>query len=139
MSRSSQRKGREAELKLAKLLRGFGFESVQAGEPVSYGSVPDLVGLPGIHVECKRAEQIRLTEWMKQAERDSERFHDGAPVVFHRRNREPWLVSMSLVDFIKVYDRALMGGFGRSDGGADEEKRPACSRGAADFMDAEKL
>lgn len=107
MSRSSQRKGREAELELAKVLRGFGFESVQAGEPVSYGSVPDLVGLPGIHIECKRAEQLRLSEWMKQAERDSERFHDGAPAIFHRRNREPWLVTLKLDDFVKIYRREI--------------------------------
>ena len=105
MSRSSQRKGRSGELELVKVLHGYGFESVQAGEPVSYGSVPDLVGLPGVHIECKRAEQLRLTEWMKQAERDSERFHDGAPVVFHRRNREPWMITMKLDDFMKIYRR----------------------------------
>ena len=105
MSRSSQRKGREAELELAKLLRGFGFESVQAGEPVSYGSTPDLVGLPGVHIECKRAEQLRLSEWMKQAERDAARFQDGVAVIFHRRNREPWLVTMNLDDFMKFYRR----------------------------------
>ena len=105
MSRSSQRKGREAELELVKVLHGFGFESVQAGEPVSYGSTPDLVGLPGIHIECKRCEQLRLSEWMKQAQRDSERFQDGVPVIFHRRNREPWLVTMNLDDFMKIYRR----------------------------------
>ena len=105
MSRSSQRKGREAELELVKVLHGFGFESVQAGEPVSYGSTPDLVGLPGVHIECKRAEQLRLSEWMKQAQRDSERFQDGVPVIFHRRNREPWLVTMNLDDFMKFYRR----------------------------------
>ncbi len=105
MSKGSQRKGRAGELELAKLLRGFGFESVQAGEPVSYGSVPDLVGLPGVHIECKRAEKLRLSEWMKQAQRDAERFRDGVAVVFHRRNREPWLVTMKLDDFMKIYRR----------------------------------
>ena len=92
-------------MELAKLLRGYGFEDVHAGEPVSYGSTPDLVGLPGVHIECKRAEQLRLSEWMKQAQRDSERFHDGAPAIFHRRNREPWLVTMNLDDFMKIYRR----------------------------------
>ena len=105
MSRSSQRKGREAELELVKVLHGFGFESVQAGEPVSYGSTPDLVGLPGIHIECKRCEQLRLSEWMKQAERDAARFQDGVAVIFHRRNREPWMVTMNLDDFMKIYRR----------------------------------
>ena len=87
------------------MLHGFGFESVQAGEPVSYGSTPDLVGLPGIHIECKRCEQLRLSEWMKQAERDAARFQDGVAVIFHRRNREPWMVTMNLDDFMKIYRR----------------------------------
>lgn len=34
---------------------------------MSFGDVPDLVGLPGIHIEVKRAEQVRLSEWMAQA------------------------------------------------------------------------
>ena len=105
MSRSSQRKGRSGELELVKVLHGFGFDSVQAGEPVSYGSTPDLVGLPGIHIECKRCEQLRLSEWMKQAERDAARFQDGVAVIFHRRNREPWMVTMNLDDFMKIYRR----------------------------------
>ena len=103
MSRSSQRKGRSGELELVKVLHGFGFDSVQAGEPVSYGSTPDLVGLPGIHIECKRAEQLRLSEWMKQAQRDAARFKDGVAVVFHRRNREEWAVTLRLDDFVRFY------------------------------------
>lgn len=105
MSRSSQRKGRAGELELVKVLQGYGFEDVQAGEPVSYGSTPDLVGLPGVHVEVKRCEQLRLPEWMRQAQRDAERFQDGVPVIFHRKNREPWLVTLRLDDFIEIYRR----------------------------------
>ena len=105
MSKTSQRKGRSGELELVKVLHGFGFDSVQAGEPVSYGSTPDLVGLPGIHIECKRCEQLRLSEWMKQAEWDAARFQDGVAVIFHRRNREPWMVTMTLDDFMKIYRR----------------------------------
>ncbi len=103
MSKTSQRKGRTGELELVKVLHGFGFESVKAGEPASYGSTPDLVGLPGIHIECKRCEQLRISEWMEQAERDAERFGDGLPVIFHRRNREPWLVTLRLDDFMQIY------------------------------------
>lgn len=72
---------------------------------MSFGEVPDLVGLPGVHVEVKRREQVRLSEWMQQAEADSKRFRDGMPVVFHRRSREPWRVTMNLADFMRLYDR----------------------------------
>lgn len=100
--RSSQKKGRTAELELAKVLQGYGYP-VQVGEPVSYGTVPDLSGLPSVHIECKRCEQLRLSDWMQQATRDADHFHDGAPVIFHRKNREGWLCTLRLDDFMKLY------------------------------------
>lgn len=72
---------------------------------MSFGEVPDLVGLPGVHIEVKRCEQVRLSEWMKQAERDSQHFKDGLPAVFHRRSREGWRVTMNLADFMRLYCR----------------------------------
>lgn len=74
---------------------------------MSFGDVPDLVGLPGIHIEVKRAEQVRLSEWMAQASRDSKRFRDGMPAVFHRRSREPWCVTMRLSDFMTLYSAKI--------------------------------
>lgn len=72
---------------------------------MSFGEVPDLVGLPGVHIEVKRCEQVRLSEWMQQAERDSQHFKDGLPAVFHRRSREVWRVTMNLADFMRIYCR----------------------------------
>ena len=74
---------------------------------MSFGDVPDLVGLPGIHIEVKRTEQVRLSEWMAQASQDSERFLDGMPAVFHRRSREPWCVTMRLSDFMTLYSAKI--------------------------------
>ena len=100
--RSSQRKGRAAELELSRILQGHGYP-VEAGRAQSYGEVPDLSGLPGVHIECKRAEALRLSEWMEQARRDAERFGDGAPAVFFRRSRSPWCVVMELPDWLELY------------------------------------
>lgn len=102
MGKSSQRKGRDGERELRDVLQDYGYQ-VECGEPVSFGTVPDLVGLPGIHIECKRVEKLNVPEAMRQAIRDSERFRDGMPVLFHRRNRQPWLVTMRLDDWMKVY------------------------------------
>lgn len=102
MGKSSQRKGRDGERELRDVLQDYGYQ-VECGEPVSFGTVPDLVGLPGIHIECKRVEKLNVPEAMRQAVRDSERFRDGMPVLFHRRNRQPWLVTMRLDDWMKVY------------------------------------
>ncbi len=51
--RSSQRKGRAAELELSRILKGYGY-NVEPGRALSYGEAPDLSGLPGVHVEVKR-------------------------------------------------------------------------------------
>lgn len=106
MGKPSQRKGADGERELAALLREHGFD-IQRGGSLSFGEVPDLTGLPGVHIEVKRVERLNLGEAMAQAVRDSERFCDGAPAVFHRRNRQPWLVTMLLEDWIKQYEAKI--------------------------------
>ena len=102
--KASQRKGADGERELAAVLREYGDE-IKRGGSMSFGEVPDLVGLPGVHIEVKRCEQVRLSEWMQQAERDSQHFKDGLPAVFHRRSREVWRVTMNLADFMRIYCR----------------------------------
>lgn len=104
MGKKSQRKGADGERELAAVLREYGYE-IKRGGSMSFGEVPDLVGLPGVHIEVKRCEQVRLSEWMQQAERDSQHFKDGLPAVFHRRSREGWRVTMNLADFMRLYCR----------------------------------
>ena len=89
--KKSQAKGRRGEIELAGILQEYGY-NVKPAEPLNYGTIPDLTGLPGIHIECKRCEQLRLSEWMAQAERDAQRFQDGAP-------------TMRLEDWLNLYKR----------------------------------
>ena len=91
MGKGAQRKGADGERELAALL--------------SFGTVPDLIGLSGIHIEVKRVERLNVPAAFRQAQRDSERFRDGAPALFHRRSREPWLVTMELKDWLKLYGK----------------------------------
>lgn len=102
MGKSQQRKGRGGEIELAGILQGYGYQT-EPGAPVSFGKTPDLVGLPGVHIECKRVEKLNVPEAMKQAVGDSEKLGDGVPALFHRRNREEWLVTMRLTDWIEIY------------------------------------
>ena len=102
MAKSQQRKGADGERELAAILTAEGF-SVDRGGSLSFGEVPDLIGLSGIHIEVKRCETLRLTEWLQQSIADSQRFRDGLPTVFHRRNRQPWLVTMRLSDWLRIY------------------------------------
>lgn len=104
MGKSQQRKGANGEKELAEVLRGYGYDVTRGGS-LTFGAVPDLVGLPGVHIEVKRVERLNVGTAMEQAAEDAARFGDGMPVVFHRRNRKPWLVTMLLDDFLIMYEK----------------------------------
>ena len=107
MGRSSKTKGRAGELELAEKLNGMGYDTVKAGACSSYGQEPDISGLRGVHIECKRVEKLNISKAMQQSIDDAAKFHDGRPAVFHRRNREPWLVTMRLSDWARMYGAAI--------------------------------
>ncbi len=98
---NSRMKGKRGELELARALRDFGYDCRRGQQYSGANGDADVVGLPGIHIECKRVERLNLTEAMSQAKRDA---HPGEfPAVFHRRNDEPWLVTMPLESWMEIY------------------------------------
>jgi len=101
--KSSQRKGAQGERELAAYLATEGITTERGG--YCFGEKPDLYGMDGIHVEVKRVEALNVPKAMRQAAADAEKFQDGLPAVFHRRNREPWLVTMCLRDWLDLYRR----------------------------------
>ena len=98
---NSRRKGKKGELSLARKLREYGYDCRRSVQYCGANGDADVVGLPGIHIECKRVERLNLTEAMHQAERDAR--PGELPAVFHRRNGEHWLVTMPLEKWIEIY------------------------------------
>ena len=107
--RSAQAKGRRAEIELATYLREHGLTDARPSEPMNYGTQPDVTGVKGLHIECKRHERIELNKWYAQAAADAERMQDGKPVVIFRQNRRQWMIALSLADFIALQGGALHG------------------------------
>ena len=104
--RHSRNKGKRGEREVAKIFRDAGYparRSVQYnGRP---GTAADVVGVPGMHIEVKFVEKERIREWYRQAERDARAsIKQEIPIVVHRKIREPWLVTMSLDDFIRLLE-----------------------------------
>ena len=99
---NTQKKGRHGEIELSRILNDNGIPS-KPGMALNFGTVPDVTGISGIHAEVKRVEKLNVHEAMGQAMRDAEKFGDGMPALFHRRNRTPWLVTMRLEDWLKLY------------------------------------
>lgn len=106
MAVNSRAKGMRGENELAKILTAHGYDCHRTGQ-TDGRLVADVVGLPGIHIEVKRAQKLNLTAALQQADRDAKR--DELPAVFHRRNREPWQVTMTLDNWLELYKKALGG------------------------------
>ncbi len=98
---NSRQKGAGGERELSHILRGYGYDCRRGQQYSGANGDADVVGLPGVHIECKRVERLNLSEAMKQAVRDAVAVE--VPAVFHRKNREGWLVTMRLDDWIKMY------------------------------------
>lgn len=98
---NSKNKGCRGERELAAELQKHGFDAKRMAQFAGGIDSPDVSGLPGIHIECKRVEKLNIYNAIAQAIRDA----DGQkiPAVFHRRNREKWLVTLQMDDFMEIY------------------------------------
>ncbi len=101
---NSKQKGARFERKLAGIFREYGY--TEARRTAQYcgntGDASDVVGLPGLHIEAKHQEQMRLYDWVAQAKRDADG-KDELPAVFHKKNNAEILVTMELPDFMRIY------------------------------------
>ena len=109
MAINSKRKGKTGELELAKILREYGFEKARRSQQYAGGTEEsaDLIGLPYIHIECKRVERLNIENAMEQAEMDCK--GEKLPAVFHRKNGKQWLVTMPLDKWMEVYQEYYSG------------------------------
>ncbi len=95
---NSRRKGAEAELEAAKAMAEHLSVEARRGRQFQGGpESPDVKhSIPGVHVEVKRTEALRLTEALEQV--DAEKDPCDIGVILHRKNRGPWLVILKLED-----------------------------------------
>lgn len=98
---NSRQKGKAGELELAHKLKEYGYDAKRSVQYNGKDGQADVLGLPHIHIECKRVEQLNLYNAMDQAKRDAK--NGDYPTVFHRKNRCNWLVTMELDNFMEIY------------------------------------
>ena len=105
---NSRAKGSRGERDVAKILREHGYED--ARRTVQYcgssGEAADVIGIPGMHLEIKWQERMALYKWYEQAVNDSKK-SGNTPLVIHKQNNKPWLVSLSLEDFLNLINHNL--------------------------------
>ncbi len=106
MAVNSKQKGARFERHLASRLRDYGYKESRRTAQFcgNTGDASDVVGLPGLHIEAKHQETMRLYEWIAQAKRDAEAGGQNAlPAVFHKKNHAEILVTMEFDDFMTIY------------------------------------
>lgn len=92
---NSREKGAVGERELAGELNRIG---MIARRTVQYcGKGPDAADVVAegldLHIEVKRCERVKLSDWIAQAARDA---RDRDWVLFTRQNNRPWLVIQTL-------------------------------------------
>ena len=111
---------------MAAILRARGYLDARRGQQFAGGGdSPDVIGIPGVHLELKRTERFALYDAVNQARRDSG--GRSVPVVAHRcspvmernaaghfKKREPdcrgeWLFVLGCDDFFNLLARAGYG------------------------------
>lgn len=98
---NSREKGAAGERELAGILKRYGYECRRGQQYCGANGDADVVGLPGIHIECKRVEKLNIDDALGQAVRDAR--EGEIPLVCHRKNRTGWKVTLSLEDFMRLY------------------------------------
>lgn len=98
---NSREKGRRGEVELSKTLNEYGYNTERMSQFCGKTGVPDVQGLKGVHIECKRVERLIIEKAMNQSRSDAR--ENEIPVVMHRKNRQPWLVTMELETWLEMY------------------------------------
>lgn len=98
---NSRQKGKRGELELSHKLQEYGYDTRRGQQYCGANGDADVVGLPNIHIECKRVQNLNIYNAIKQAQNDAN--SNELPAVFHRKDRQEWLVTMTLDDWMKIY------------------------------------
>lgn len=102
MGKMQRDKGKQGEREVAQILREHGFTDAKRGVQYHGGpDSPDVTGIPGIHIEVKRTETLRLWDAVEQSHQDAG--EGEIPVVVHRPSRKQWIAIIDFEDFLDIY------------------------------------
>ena len=101
---NSKDKGKRFERQIANVLKERGYEARRGQQYCGTSGDADVIGLPGVHIECKAVERLNVSAAYAQSQRDA---RDGeVPVVVHKKSREPIMITLTLDDFLDIYEEA---------------------------------
>jgi Holliday junction resolvase len=104
---NSRAKGARFEREIANILKNMGIKA-RRGQQFSGLEGEDVVTNLSWHVECKAVQNLNVQNAYEQSLRDSK--EGTTPVVIHKKNRKPIMITMRLEDFpeaIKQWQEAI--------------------------------
>lgn len=96
-----RQKGARYERHVAGLFRSEGYDARRGQQYCGANGDADVVGVRGLHLECKAVERLNLYDAMAQAKHDAR--EGELPVVVHKKNNCKDLVTMEFADWVKLY------------------------------------
>lgn len=96
-----RQKGASYERHVAGLFKSEGYKARRGQQYCGANGDADVVGVPGLHIECKAVERLNIYDALDQARRDAR--PGELPVVIHKKNYCRDLVTMSFDDWITIY------------------------------------
>lgn len=139
---NSRQKGKRVERLWRDQLRDAGFLKAYRGQQYCGASGDaDVVcpELPDFHFEVKGVQNLNVLAAMKQAIADSSK-SGRTPTLAHKKNGEPWLVTMLAADWLKLVketDRVVSPKAEESTGCHQGQESGALSKGDAQTNDLE--
>lgn len=107
MGMMSKNKGKVGEREVADMLKSNGFMARRGQQFQGGTDSPDVVhDIPGVHIEVKRTEALKLWDAMAQATADKR--PGEMATVWHRKNNKPWVVIMNAEDFLALQVQLAM-------------------------------
>ena len=98
MGSSQRNKGKRGEREVATIFRLKGYTTHRGWQTRSGQTECDVEGTPW-WIEVKRGKKVNIRAAMRQAKDDT----DGRPpIVVWRDDREPWMVSLTLEQFLAL-------------------------------------
>ena len=94
-------KGAAYERHVASLFRTYGYKARRGQQYCCANGDADVVGVAGIHIECKAVERLNLYDAMAQAKRDAK--EGELSVVIHKNNYCKDLVTMEFEQWIELF------------------------------------
>ena len=102
MGRRNRQRGSEFEKECEKALHALGFKTARKTGSIAANGLgqPDLQGIPGVYVSCKRWKVMRWALWWRDADQHTPT--GQAPMILHRGDRGAIYCSIRLQDLPSV-------------------------------------